>query len=99
MNRLPKEVIEKSMNDYYTPTPVTMQNLRDAYVEAIEALKEATAEEEQYYESYGNEQLDSTYCYQLMEQISEHNGIINKCPVVIEKSKKEILYRMENDNA
>ena len=53
--------------------------LRDAYKEALTALREAFVEEEQYLEIYSSE-LDPEHREQLRYQISQHDRILDKYP-------------------
>jgi len=58
--------------------PLAM-HMREAYKEAVKALRGAVIEEEYYLDTYSSE-LDPEYKYVLREQIKEHNKILDKCP-------------------
>jgi len=74
-----KEEIEKSMDKFRAHTPSDWNVMRDAYKEAVKALRDAMIEEEEYLEIYSGE-LDPEHRHVLREQIKKHNDICDKYP-------------------
>lgn len=85
INRPAKDDIEWAINMSKPPALGEVAILRDSYLEAVSALREAVIEEETMLDDHGF--LDPEHEAVLRDQVKQHNAILDKAPEVNNESK------------